>query len=133
MDQHVGFVSHRPYIKQRKTSLVPDPQKKKSTPQLNQVPLTTRRGMWMDEALEISMDVVEGGMHSLKRANMSWNIPMSSLYDHMNGKSKSRRMGPGGVLIEEKDSIMIGWTLIMQECGLSISLQQPNMKFGELT
>jgi hypothetical protein len=113
--------------------LVLDPQKNKSTPQLNQMPLTTRRGMWMDEALEISMDVIEGGTHSLKRANISWNIPMSSLYDHMNGKSKSKRMGPKGVLIEEKDSTMIAWTLTMQEGGLSISLQQLNMKFVELT
>jgi len=87
----------------------------------------------MDEALEISMDVVEGGTHSLKRANMSWNIPMSTLYDHMNGKFKSGKMGPRGVLIEEKDSTMIAWTLTMQECGLSISLQQLNMKFAELT
>ncbi len=29
--------------------------------------LTTRRSMWMDEALEIAMDATERGTHSLKR------------------------------------------------------------------
>ncbi len=37
-------------------------------------------------------------------------------------------MGLEGVLKTEKDVEMIKWTLIMQECGLSINLQQLNMK-----
>jgi len=44
------------------------------------VPSTTRRGMWMDEALEIAMDAIEKGTHSLRRANRSWNIPISSFF-----------------------------------------------------
>ncbi len=89
--------------------------------------------MWMDEALEIAMDVVERGTHSLRRANMPWNIPMSSLSNHLNGKTRSRNMGPRRVFIEKGDSTMIAWTLAMQECGLSISLQQFKMKVAELT
>ncbi len=48
-----------------KKSLSPtlDPQRRISTPQLNRVPSTTKKGMWMDEALEIAMDVVERGSH----------------------------------------------------------------------
>ncbi len=42
----------------------PNPQRKISTPQLNQVPSTTRRAMWTDETLKIVMDVVEKGTHS---------------------------------------------------------------------
>jgi hypothetical protein len=42
-------------------------------------------------------------------------------------------MGLGGVLIEIEDSAMSAWTLTMQECGLSISLQQLKMKVAELT
>jgi hypothetical protein len=34
----------------------------------------------MDEALEIAMDAIEKGTHSLRRANRSWNIPISSIF-----------------------------------------------------
>jgi hypothetical protein len=37
------------------------------------------------------------------------------------------------MLIEKKDVAMIVWTLVMQECGLSISSQQPKMKVVKLT
>jgi len=95
------------------------------------VPSTTRRGMWMDEALETTMDVIERRTHSFKKASKSWNIPMSSLF-YLNGKTKSINMGPRGVFIEEEDSVVIAWTLSMQECGLSISLQQLKMKVAKL-
>jgi hypothetical protein len=55
---------------------------------------------------------------------------MNSLADHLNGKTKSMKMGLGGVLT---NAIMITWTLAMQECGLSISLQQLKMKVVKLT
>jgi len=69
------------------------------------------------------MNVVERGTLSLKRTSKSWNIPMISIVDRLNGKTTSRKMGLGGVLIEKEDVVMIKWTLNMQECGLSISLQ----------
>jgi hypothetical protein len=37
------------------------------------------------------------------------------------------------MFIEKKDVSMIVWTLVMQKCGLSISLQQPKMKVAKLT
>ncbi len=87
----------------------------------------------MDETLETTMDVVEKGLHSLRRAKRSWNIPMSSLSNHPNGKTRSRKMGPRGVLIKVEDLGVIAWTLAMQECGLSISRQQLKMKVIKLT
>jgi hypothetical protein len=69
--------------------------------------------MWTNEALEATMDVVEIGRHSLRRANRSWNIPMSSFFDHLNGKTRFKKMGIRGVLIEEEDAIVIAWTLTM--------------------
>jgi hypothetical protein len=42
-------------------------------------------------------------------------------------------MGPGSVLIEEEDATVIAWTLTMDECGLSISLQQIKMKVAKRT
>ncbi len=87
----------------------------------------------MDETLETTMDVVERGSHSLNRVNRSWNIPMSSLSNHLNGKTRSRKMGPRRVHIKVEDSLMIAWTLAMQECGLSIRFQQLKMKVTNLT
>jgi hypothetical protein len=40
-------------------------------------------------------------------------------------------MGPRGVLTKEKDVTMIAWILTMQECELSIALQQLKMKVIE--
>jgi hypothetical protein len=94
---------------------------------------TTRKDMWMNEALEIAMDTIEKRTHFSRKASKSWNIPMNSLFNHLNGETKSKKMGPRGVLIEEEDSIVIAWTLAMQECGLCISLQQLKMKVTELT
>jgi hypothetical protein len=97
------------------------------------VPSITRKDMWTNEALETTMDVVERVTRSLRKANRSWNIPMSSLSNHLNGKTRSRKIGPRRMLREEKDSTVIALTLAMQECGLSISIQQLKMKVVELT
>jgi len=67
--------------------------------------------MWTHEALKATMDVVERGTCSLKRVIKSWNIPLNSFFDHMNGKTRFRKMGLRGVLTnEEEDVIMIKWT-----------------------
>jgi len=79
------------------------------------------------------MDVVENGTYSLRRASRAWNIPMSSISNHLNEKIKSKKTKQGDVLIEEKDVAMIAWTLIMGECGLSINLQQLKTKVIKLT
>jgi len=78
------------------------------------LPLTTKKGMRTNETLKATMvDVVERWRHSIRRANRSWNIPMSSFFDHLNGKTRSKKMGIRGVLIEEEDVIVIAWTLTM--------------------
>jgi hypothetical protein len=111
--------------------LTSNPQNKRLTPQLNRMPPKTKRGMWTDEMPEVAMDLIKGGTHSLRKVNKSWDIPMSSIIDHLNGKTKSKKMGSKGVL--KKDVVMMKWTLDMQECGLSISLQQLKMKVTKLT
>ncbi len=70
--------------------------------------------MWMDEALKTLVDVVERGICSLRKANMSWSIPLSFFFYHLNGRTRSRMMGPRGVFTKEKDVVVIKWTLDMQ-------------------
>jgi hypothetical protein len=73
------------------------------------MPSKCKRGMWANEELEVVMDVIERGTHSLRRANKLWNISMNSLANHLNGKTKSMIMGPRGVLT---NAIMIIWSII---------------------
>ncbi len=44
------------------------------------------------------MDAVENGTISLKKANRWWNILLTSLFDHLYGKTKTRKHGPIGIL-----------------------------------
>ncbi len=66
------------------------------------MPSTTRKSMWIDETLKVTMDVIEKRTHSLRRANKSWNIPINSFFYHLNGKTKSKKMAPRGVLIGKR-------------------------------
>jgi hypothetical protein len=45
-------------------------------------------------SLEETSDVVERGKCLVRKAVWSWNIFMSSLLDHLNGKTIYRKIGP---------------------------------------
>jgi len=53
------------------------------------------------------MDAIEKGTHSIRRVNKSWNTPMNSLVNHLNGRTISRKMGLGSVLTKEEDVVVI--------------------------
>jgi len=53
------------------------------------------------------MDAVERGTYSTKKATRQCNILLISLLDHLNGKTRSRRMGPSRVLTNEKDATIV--------------------------
>jgi hypothetical protein len=80
------------------------------------------RGKWTIKALKETMDVMENGFTSLQNANQTWNIPLTSLSNHLIGKKRSTKHGPPGVLTHEKDLIIVGWILNMQNFGLLITL-----------
>jgi hypothetical protein len=48
--------------------------------------------------LEEAMEAVEKGAHSLRKVSRYWNIPSNSLFDHLNGKTNSGKMGLASVL-----------------------------------
>jgi len=61
------------------------------------------KGKWLNKTLEEAMDVVESGITSLKKASKHYNIPLTSLFDHLYGKTTFRKLEPTSVLIEEKN------------------------------
>jgi hypothetical protein len=69
--------------------------------------------MWTySDALETTMGAIKR-THSLKKVNGSWNIPLSTFFNHLNGKTKSINMGLRGVFTSKEDVEVIKWTLIM--------------------
>jgi hypothetical protein len=80
------------------------------------------RGKWTNKALEKAMDVIENGTTSLRKTNKHWNIPFTSLFDHLYGKTRFKKPKPASVPILEEDQVVIAWVLSMQEIGLSINL-----------
>jgi len=77
---------------------------------------------WTNQQLEDAMDIMERGQTSLRKANRLWNIPLTSLSNHLNGKTTTQKMGPACVLIIAKDQIITKWVLAMQNVGLNITL-----------
>ncbi len=78
--------------------------------------------------LKMTMDVVERGVISMRKTNKHWDIPLSSLSNHLNGKTQCRKVGLLGVPTKEEDVIVVAWIANMQKHGLSISLQQLKFK-----
>jgi hypothetical protein len=60
------------------------------------------RGKWTNEAMEEAMDAIENGTISLRKASRHYNMIFTSLFDHLYGKTRSRKLGPIGVLIVEE-------------------------------
>jgi hypothetical protein len=52
------------------------------------------------------------GTH-LRKVSRYYNIPLTSLSNHLNGRTKSRKMGLTSVLIEIKDGAIVSWVLNM--------------------
>jgi hypothetical protein len=46
-------------------------------------------------------------------ANKFWGILITSLSNLLYGKTRSRKIGPLGVLIQEKDEAIVAWVLNM--------------------
>ncbi len=65
------------------------------------MPATNPRGMWSSESLKVAMDVVERGITFLWGANKFWGKHVTSLSNHLCGKTRSRKIGPPIVLTEE--------------------------------
>lgn len=49
---------------------------------------TIRRCKQTNESIEETMDAIMKGACSLMKVNKSWNIPITSLLDHLNDKTR---------------------------------------------
>jgi hypothetical protein len=53
--------------------------------------------------LEEAMDAIENETISLRKVIRHWNIPFTLLSDHLYGKTRSRKLGPIGMLTLEEN------------------------------
>jgi hypothetical protein len=81
------------------------------------------RGKWTNETLEEAIDVVENGITSLKKVKRHWNIPLTSLSNHLYGNTRSKKLGLTSMLIVKEDQIVVAWVLFMHEVELLINFQ----------
>jgi hypothetical protein len=54
------------------------------------------------------MDAMERGQLYLKKVRKFWHILVTSLSDHLNKKTISRKQGPQGVLTNQEDDTLCG-------------------------
>jgi hypothetical protein len=45
------------------------------------------RGKWTNQQLEKAMDAIKKGLTSMRKTNKHWNIPLSSLSNHLNRRT----------------------------------------------
>jgi hypothetical protein len=50
------------------------------------------KGKWSNQALEEAMDAIERRTTSFRKPNRHWNIPLTSLSNHLYGKTRSRKL-----------------------------------------
>ncbi len=81
---------------------------------VNKVPPVRKKKEWTNQSLEEIMEAIERGTHSLKKEKRFWNIPLSSFFDHLNAKTRSKKMGPACVLTKEDVVTIVTWVLGMQ-------------------
>jgi len=71
--------------------------------------------------------------NTMKKTNRNWGISLFILGNHLNGRTRSRRIGFGGVLTDEENVAIVKWVLTMQKVGLPITLEQLKMNMVEFT
>jgi hypothetical protein len=68
-----------------------DPIRK--SPRVHKVPSMSENTKWTNEAFEQTMDAIESHNTTLKKVSKLWNIPCNSLFNHINGKTQTMKVG----------------------------------------
>ena len=80
----------------------------------------------------MAMEAIDNG-HSYSKVCDEYKIPRSSLKDHMNGKTRFKKMGPKSVLTAEEEIALYHYIEEMAKCGLFIAPTQVKIKVAQMT
>jgi hypothetical protein len=93
----------------------------------------TLRGQWTNDTLQEAISAVRHGAMTLRQAGRHYNIPPSSLSDHMTGRITKRKYGPQGVLSVEEEASIVNWVRQTLADGWPVGIKQLKMKVAEVT
>ena len=71
-----------------------------------------KRRQWSDEALKLAIEALDQG-HKMSKVCLKYGIPKSSLRDHVEGSTKTRRMGPNTILTQEEKCQLVDYIQMM--------------------
>lgn len=91
-----------------------------------------KTGTWSTEALESTIAAVEASA-KIKTAARYYDIPASSLTDHLYGRTLSRKKEPPTILKKEEESALETYMERMQNCGHPLSMEDLRLKVALIT
>jgi hypothetical protein len=65
------------------------------------------------------MDTLERGHISFRKVNKFWHISLTLLSNHLNGKTRSRKVSPIVVIMNKVDKVIVIWKGKIGDFGLS--------------
>jgi hypothetical protein len=91
-----------------------------------------RNGNWSTESLKAAIRAVEEGC-KIREVARHFDIPASSLADHVHGRTLTRKRGRGGVLTDVEEHLLVDWMLKMANLGYPVNMGELKAKVFELT
>jgi hypothetical protein len=83
----------------------------------NKQPNVFKWNTWTNQQLKDTINVVERGHTYFKKSSKYYNIMLTSFSYHLNGRTRSKKMNPQGVLTEQKNEKITTWVQNMQKVG----------------
>ena len=90
-----------------------------------------RRGKWTNDDLVGALACYDIG-YELGKCCIAFNIPKSSLRDHLSGKTKSRKIGAKTILTKEEERLIIEFMDEMVKIGQPLTLHMLKLKVAEI-
>ena len=128
------FEANRPILEAAAASSAPgSPYPNQSSGRQRQFARGNRKtGTWSTEALESAIAAIEAGA-KIKTTARYYDIPASSLTDHLYGRTLSRKRGPPTILKEDEESALETYMERMQNCGHPLSMEDLRLKVALIT
>ena len=93
--------------------------------------MVKRRAKWTNDDLVGAIACFDVG-YKLGECCKAFNIPKSSLRDHLRGKTKSRKIGATTILTKQKEALIIQYIDEMLEIGQPLTSQILKFKVAEI-
>ena len=94
---------------------------------------TRKNGNWINQQLEKAMDVITDEGMKVRKASRTFGIPVSSLRDHLYGKTIGRKRGAQPILQKNEEKKLVDYLFKMQDLGHPLTPGQLRLKVAQAT